>query len=1212
MTNTTYLNPLHPNLTCKSGQRQDWGNLYGSSAGLVISLVAQQAPLIIITPDSLSAQRLVEDIQFYAAEDLPLLSFPDWETLPYDMFSPHQDIISERLTTLYHLPDIEYGVLVLPVNTLMYRLAPTDYVRANSLLVTTGQRLNTEKLRQRLEHTGYRCVSQVMEHGEFAVRGSLLDLFPMGSDVPYRIDLFDDEVDSIRRFDPDNQRSEKTIEEIRLLPAREFPLTKASIEQFRHQWRNEFNGDPIQCPMYTEVRDGLPPAGIEYYLPLFFEQTHTLFDYLPTKSVIVTLQGVLETAEQFWQEANERYEQLRHNIERPILPPAQLFLQANQVFAALHDYSHIPLYQDKTDKIGGINFATRPPPSLPIDARSPKPLIAFNDFLEAFQGRVLITAETTGRRESLLELLNKYDLVPKVVEDWQTFLHEEVPLCLTVAPLDQGLLLEEILSPSLSKEGTNALEEKVVSLKKGKNQLSFFEEDTAISSKKVKEKSTAIPFEKRQQKIFSLAVITESQLFGERVVQRRLRKKAVQRDTDAIVRDLTELNIGAPVVHEAHGVGRYQGLVTLELSGIKAEFLQLEYAKQKKSDVFDKLYVPVSSLHLISRFTGMDPEHAPLHRLGSVQWEKAKQKAAKQAKDVAVELLDIYAKRATRQGHLFKIEHANYQAFAEGFPFEETPDQIDAIEAVLENMSSIQPMDRLICGDVGFGKTEVAMRAAFVATMDGQQVAILVPTTLLAQQHYQTFQDRFADWPIQVEQLSRFRSQKQQTETLKAVAEGKVDIVIGTHKLLQKNIKFNKLGLVVIDEEHRFGVKQKEKFKSLRAEVDILTLTATPIPRSLNMALSNLRDLSVIATPPARRLAVKTFVREWQAPVIVEAILRELKRGGQVYFLHNDIDTINGMARKVEELVPEARVQVAHGKMRERELEKVMQDFYHRRFNVLVCTTIIETGIDVPSANTIVINRADKLGLAQLYQLRGRVGRSHHRAYAYLITPPRNAMSKDAQKRITAIDALEELGMGFTLATHDLEIRGAGEMLGSEQSGHIQEVGYTLYSELLERAVNAIKSGESFDRPLSRGTEVNLYSTALLPSDYMPDIHTRLIMYKRIANAPTERALDDVQIEMIDRFGLLPEYAKALILITEIKLKATPLGIRKIDFGTNGGTILFDEKTTVEPLKIINLIQTQPNHYRLDGEQKLHLLMELPKFSARCKVLETLLKQLKS
>jgi len=1148
-------------------KRQEWGHLYGSGAGLVISLAAQTAPLIVITPDSLSAQRLVEDIQFYAEPKLPLLAFPDWETLPYDAFSPHQDIISDRLTTLYHLADFEPGVLVLPVNTLMYRLAPTGYVRTNSLLVTIGQHLNPEKLRQQLELNGYRCVEQVVEHGEFAVRGSLLDLFPMGSDMPYRIDLFDDEVDSIRPFDPETQRSQTTIKEIRLLPAREFPFNAESIKQFRNQWRVEFTkGVPTNCQVYRDVSAGLAPAGIEYYLPLFFEQTHTLFDYLPTNSVIITLQGVETAAEQFWQEVTERYEQLRYDIERPILPPTKLFLPVDNIFASLNQHPHINLSQEPTEKTNGVNFATQPPPDLPVDARSSQPLAALKNFLNEFQGRVLITAETTGRRESLLELLGKYELVPEIVDNWQTFLHHNAPLCLTVAPLEQGLIIDEI--PVFTSQFT----------------------------------IDHSPFTIHHSPFTPFTIISEPQLFGERVAQRRLRKKVIQRDTDAIVRDLTELSIGAPVVHEEHGVGRYQGLITLDVGGVEAEFLDIEYAKQ------DKLYVPVSSLYLISRFTGMDPEHAPLHRLGSAKWERAKRKAAKQATDVAAELLDIYARRAARQGHIFKVDQNDYQAFAGAFPFEETPDQIDAITAVGNDMCSSQPMDRLICGDVGFGKTEVAMRAAFIAVLDGQQVTVLVPTTLLTQQHYQTFQDRFADWPVRVEQLSRFRTQKQQTETLKAIAAGKVDIVIGTHKLLQKSVKFKQLGLVIIDEEHRFGVKQKERLKSLRAEVDILTLTATPIPRSLNMALANLRDLSIIATPPSGRLAVKTFVKEWQDSLIAEAILRELKRGGQVYFLHNDIDTIGKIAQVLQDLLPEALVQIAHGQMRGSELERVMRNFYHRRFNVLVCTTIIESGIDIPTANTIIINRADRLGLAQLYQLRGRVGRSHHRAYAYLFVPPRKLMSKDAKKRIDAIDALDEIGMGFQLATGDLEIRGAGELLGSEQSGHIQEIGYSLYTDLLERAVKAIKSGNQpeLERPQTLATEINLHSTALLPSHYLPDVHTRLIMYKRIANAPDIQTLDDIQVEMIDRFGLLPEPAKALVITTELKLKASELGIRKIDFGPKGGYMSFTEQPTIEPQIIVNLVQMQPFKYKLD-QNKLHLLSELSSFSERWQSLETLL-----
>ncbi|MDM8564440.1 transcription-repair coupling factor [Candidatus Halobeggiatoa sp. HSG11] len=1139
---TKYTNPLHPTLT--NQPKQDWGRLYGSSIGLAISQAAQKKPLIIITPDSLTAQRLLEDIKFYAKKDLPLFTFPDWETLPYDMFSPHQDIISDRLTTLYHLPDIETGVLVLPVSTLMYRIAPTDYVRTNSLLFTNGQLLNPAKLRQRLEANGYCWTETVEEHGQFLIRGSKIDLFPMGCDIPYRIDLFDNEIENIWSFDPESQRSISTIEELRLLPARELPLSSEAISHFQNQWHEQLTAKPSNCPMYQDIVTGLAPAGIEYYLPLFFNKTSTLFDYLPANSTIATLAGTLEAAEQFWKEINERYEQLRHDIERPILPPTKLFLQANEAFANLSNYAHIKLNQEPTDKSTGVNFATQAPSNLPVDSRAAKPLSELQNFLDKFSGRVLLVAETAGRREILLETLHKYNLKPKLVENWWKFVDSKAVLCMTVAPLEHGLLLEG-----------------------------------------------------------SLAVITETQLFGERVAQRRRRKKKIQRDADAIVRDLTELTISSPIVHEEYGVGRYHGLVTLTIGGMEAEFLQLEYAKQ------DKLYVPVSSLHLISRFTGMDPEHAPLHRLGTSQWEKARQKAIKKVTDVAAELLDVYAQREAKQGQAFEIAAEDYQAFAQTFPFEETPDQQEAITEVLNDMAANKPMDRLVCGDVGFGKTEVAMRAALIAVLNGQQVAILVPTTLLCQQHYQTFQDRFAEWPVIVKQLSRFISPKKQKETTKAIKDGQVDIIIGTHKLL--NIKFNKLGLVIIDEEHRFGVRQKDRFKSLRAEVDILTLTATPIPRSLNMSLSNLRDLSIISTPPAGRLAIKTFIREWQNHFISEAILRELKRGGQVFFLHNNVDTIKGMAINIQELVPEVRVQIGHGQMREKDLEQVMQDFYHRRFNVLVCTTIIETGIDIPTANTIIINRADKLGLAQLYQLRGRVGRSHHRAYAYLIVPARKSMTKDARRRIDAIEALDEVGMGFNLATQDLEIRGAGELLGDEQSGFVQEIGYNLYTDLLERAVTSIKSGQPLAELVANNTEIDLHVPTLLPETYLYDIHTRLIMYKRIANASDIQALDDIQVEMIDRFGLLPEYTKNLLTITELKLKAMSLGIRKIDFGEKGGSILFMEKTPVSPEKIITFIQNDPAKYQLQGESKINLLVEITEFKGRCLELEQLFKQLR-
>ncbi|MCP4699849.1 MAG: transcription-repair coupling factor [Gammaproteobacteria bacterium] len=1144
-----YASVLNPPLPAKPGKRHGWGRLRGSSAALAISSAAVQheGPVMVITPDTLSAQRLIEDIRFYAGKSLPILHFPDWETLPYDWFSPHQDIISERLTALYRLPDIRRGILVLPAATLMQRLPPVEYVQANSLLLERGQRLDRDSLRMRLEMSGYRCVAQVMEHGEFSVRGSLFDLYPMGSEIPYRIDLFDDEIDSLRGFDPETQRSRNTVEQVRMLPAREFPLTKEAVKHFREQWCQRFSGDPMRSPLYQDVSKGLAPAGIEYYLPLFFQHTQTLFDYLPESTLIFTLSEVPEVAERFWKETGERYEQLRHDLERPLLPPSLLFLQTNELFQILGNYPRVNVGREE-ELTKASNFATLAPPSLAVDARTAHPVAKLKKFLDEFPGRVLIAAETTGRREILLELFKNHGLeAPVLADDWQEFLDSKLKLGMTVAPLEHGVLLE------------------------------------------------------------SLAVISESQLFGERVAQRRLRKPA-DRDQDAIIRDLTELAVGAPVVHEEHGVGRYLGLMPLDTGGITKEYLQLEYAKG------DKLYVPVTSLHLISRFTGVDPEHAPLHRLGSDKWQKAKRKAAERVCDVAAELLEIHARRAARKGHVFDFDAASYQAFAHAFPFEETPDQQRAIDAVLADMRSPNPMDRLICGDVGFGKTEVAMRAAFVAVYDGAQTAILVPTTLLAQQHYETFQDRFADWPVRIEQLSRFRTGKQQTQILKALREGQVDIIIGTHKLIQNNIKFKHLGLVVIDEEHRFGVRQKERFKLLRAEVDILTLTATPIPRSLNMSLAELRDLSVIATPPSRRLAIKTFVKEWDNPTLAEALLREIKRGGQVYFLHNQIESIARIAREVEALAPEARVKIAHGQMPERELERVMQDFYHRRFNILVCTTIIENGIDVPSANTIIINRADKLGLAQLYQLRGRVGRSHHRAYAYLITPHRKAMTEDAVKRLDAISALEELGVGFTLATHDLEIRGAGELLGDEQSGHMQQIGYSLYTDLLGRAVEALKAGRQpeLDRPLEHGAEIDLQVPALLPEDYLPDVHTRLILYKRIAGAPDQNALDEIQTEMIDRFGLLPEAAKVLFKITGLKLKAARLGMRKIELGPEGGRILFVPEPSVDPLNVIQLIQKNPRAYKAGPDNSLRINMRLEDFEARARVLNKLINRLDS
>ncbi|MBF8268871.1 MAG: transcription-repair coupling factor [Gammaproteobacteria bacterium] len=1151
MSESLAISPLHSELPVTAGECHYWGRLYGSSKALALSAAAVNArgPLVIITADLNNATRLLQGLAFYQPRpggEFKPLSFPDWETLPYDLFSPYQDIISDRLASLSHLPNLEQGILVVAVTTVMHRLLPRSYLSAYSLSLKVGQELRIDPFRAELTSSGYRFVSQVMEHGDVAVRGSILDIFPMGSREPYRIDLFAETIDSIRLFDPETQRSKDQIQELRILPARETALLPENIARFRANWRTRFEGNPATVPVYKDVSDGIAPAGIEYYLPLFYTETSSLFDYLHGNAVVVLDEGVEAAAETFWGEINDRYEQGRHNRERPLLAPEELFYRPEDLLAQISRLPRIQvsgLAQDDTQP-GRVNFACQLPPQLPVDARASEPLAPLRQFIGGFGGRILLLAESAGRRETILELLAKYDLRPTLVSDWQDFLQAPAALALTVAPLQQGAML---LQPRL-------------------------------------------------------AVVCEAQLFGERVEQRRLRKRR-QFDTEALVRNLTELTIGAPVVHMDHGVGRYRGLVTLVTDGIPAEYLLLEY------DQGDKLYVPVASLDLIGRYTGVDPDHAPLHRLGSGQWQKARRRAAEKVHDVAAELLELHARRAARSGYSFSVDADAYRAYAQSFPFEETPGQEEAIHQVIRDMADAKPMDRLICGDSGFGKTEVAMRAAFIAVQSNKQVALLVPTTLLAQQHYQNFQDRFADWPVRIEMLSRFRSKNERDIIQHGLQEGTIDIVIGTHKLLQGDIHFRRLGLVIIDEEHRFGVRQKEQFKSLRAEVDVLTMTATPIPRTLNMALADIRDLSIIATPPSRRLPVKTFIREWNDAMVKEALLREIKRGGQVYFLHNKIEDIEARALELAGLLPEARVRVAHGQMPEKELERVMQDFYHQRFNVLVCTTIIETGIDVPNANTIFINRADKFGLAQLYQLRGRVGRSHHRAYAYLIVPPVKAITADAVKRLEAIEALEELGIGFTLATHDLEIRGAGEILGEEQSGQIQEVGYGLYMEMLDRAVRSLQAGKQplLDRPLDHGTEINLHVPALIPEDYLPDVHARLILYKRIAGARDDAELQDLQEEMIDRFGLPPEPLKTLWQLALLKLKALPLGVSKIDVGANGGRIIFHEQTNIDPVRVIKLIQSQPAVYKLDGQSKLKILKDLPDTPSRIKVLHELL-----
>jgi transcription-repair coupling factor (superfamily II helicase) len=1135
-----------PPLPAASG-KQHWGNLPGAALSLAIAEAASNAKrfTLLLTADSQSAERLQEELAFFAPQ-LAVLHFPDWETLPYDIFSPHQDIVSQRIAALYQLPELSHGVLVVPITTALHRLAPKRFLLGSSLVLDVGQKLDVEQMRLRLEAAGYRCVDTVYEHGEFAVRGALIDLFPMGSPLPYRIDLFDDEIETLRTFDPENQRSIDKVESIRLLPAREFPLKKEAVTGFRARFRERFDVDFRRCPIYQDLSTGITPAGIEYYLPLFYEETATLFDYLPEDSQVFSLPGIEQAAEQFWSDVRNRYEERRVDPERPLLPPAELFMPVEDCFARLKLWPRVVAsQQDVEPGIGRERFTAQALPELAIEAKASEPLGKLRRFLDEYAGRVLFTAESAGRREVLLELLARLKLRPQEVEGWEEFLASQERLAITIAPLDEGLQLDDV------------------------------------------------------------ALVAESPLFGQRVMQRRRREKS--RDGgENVIKNLTELREGSPVVHIDHGVGRYQGLVTLEIEGQAQEFLLLQYAEDAK------LYVPVASLHLIARYTGSDDALAPLHRLGSETWQKAKRKAAEQVRDVAAELLDIYARRAAREGYAFKDPQVDYETFAAGFPFEETPDQQAAIDAVREDLLSAKPMDRLVCGDVGFGKTEVAMRAAFIAVHGGRQVGVLVPTTLLAQQHYNSFRDRFADWPVRVEVMSRFKSAKEVQSAIAELAEGKIDILIGTHKLLQDDVKFSNLGLVIIDEEHRFGVRQKEQLKALRSEVDILTLTATPIPRTLNMSIAGMRDLSIIATPPARRLSVRTFVMEQQNTVIKEALLRELLRGGQVYYLHNDVKTIEKCAADLQALVPEARVAIGHGQMRERDLEQVMSDFYHKRFNVLVASTIIETGIDVPSANTIIIERADKFGLAQLHQLRGRVGRSHHQAYAYLLTPTRKAMTDDAQKRLEAIANAQDLGAGFVLATHDLEIRGAGELLGEGQSGQIQAVGFTLYMEMLERAVKAIRKGEqpNLEQPLGGGPEINLRLAALIPEDYLPDVHARLILYKRIANAADEDGLKELQVEMIDRFGLLPEPTKNLVRLTLLKLQAEKLGITKIDAGPQGGRIEFSADTSVDPMVLIKLIQSQPNRYKFEGATLFKFQVPMERPEERFNTLEALLERL--
>ena len=1098
---------------------------------------ANGSPLFVLTASAQDAERLTVEIAFFQPK-LRVHRLPDWETLPYDHFSPHPDLVSERLATLYHFSQAQFDVGIVPVTTAMTRLCPREYLAGHSFFVRIKSRLNLERLRSDLTLAGYTNTTQVMAPGEFAVRGGLIDLFPMGSTVPYRVDLFGDEVDQIRTFDVDTQRSIYPVNEIRLLPAREFPLDKDGQHRFRENFRDRFEGDPSKSRMYKDVSAGLAPHGIEYYLPLFFESTATVFDYLPKNTSVFLHGDVGAHAEDFWKDTQSRFELMRGDKDRPLLPPKDIFLAVDELFGGMKPFTRL-----ERDEVYDTALAL---PAVEVDRRAADPLTKFRAFSSAFDGKILITADGMGRRETVMQFLSENGLNVAPVNDFASFGKQSAKLEIVFTQLQSGFILPDE----------------------------------------------------------NLAIVTENELYASEVKQSRRREKS-RTSTEGLLRDLAEVKIGDPVVHEQHGIARYAGLVTMDLGEGAQEFLELHY------DGSDKLFVPVAQLSVISRYTGANPDTAPLHKLGSGQWEKARKRAAEQVRDTAAELLNLYARRAARQGFAFPLKMNEFDAFSASFPFEETPDQAAAIKAVMADMTSGKPMDRLVCGDVGFGKTEVALRAAFIAVAAGKQVAILVPTTLLAEQHFQNFSDRFAEWPVKIAEFSRFRSAKETTLGLKGIADGTVDIAIGTHKLIQKDVVFKNLGLVILDEEHRFGVRQKEALKALRTEVDVLTLTATPIPRTLAMSLEGLRDFSVIATAPQRRLAIKTFVNPQSDGIVVEAVMRELKRGGQAYYLYNEVETIQNQYDRLAKLLPEARIAVAHGQLPERELERVMRDFYHQRSNVLLCSTIIETGIDVPTANTILIHRADKFGLAQLHQLRGRVGRSHHQAYAYLLTPPAEALNANAKKRLEAIQMMEDLGAGFYLAMHDLEIRGAGEVLGDSQSGGIQDIGFTLYSDMLNAAVKSLKAGREPDllKPLNVSTEINLHTPALLPETYCVDVHERLVIYKRLANCSEETALDQLQEELIDRFGLLPPPTQTLVDCHRLRILGKPLDLLKIDASAQAIMVQFGVDTPIHPHRVIQLVQ-QKRHYKLAGQDKLRIEKKLENVRERVTEIKGILREL--
>lgn len=1136
-------------------QKQRWGQLHGAGLPLAIAnYFAMQTAgvMLIITPNNLITHQLAEEISFFledATHQDNVFVFPDWETLPYDTFSPHQDIISERLTTLYRLLFCKQAIVIGSISTLMHQLCPVSYIQQRAFVLEEGQSFDRNQCIAQLLQSGYYAVNQVLEHGEYAVRGAIIDLFPMGSPQPLRIELFDETIDSLRFFEPESQRTIKKISHIQILPAREFPIDDDSVAHFRRAFRECFSGKPTLCPLYEAISNKQYPSGIEYYLSLFYEQTASLLDYLPAESQVLFIEDIADKAEQFWGDVGQRFEQSRHDHTRPLLDPERVFFKPESFLGQTKKFRRIYLQKAplETQK-ANYNFAVHLAPRLPVERKKSNPIENLQNYLTQAHKRFLIVVESAGRREAILDMLQQQGISCHICQSWRDFLTNQFAVNVVIGPLSAGA---ELLDANWM-------------------------------------------------------IITESQLFGETSVPQQRRSTTKIQDPNLIIRDLIELKMGDPVVHLQFGVGRYDGLQAIERHDTVSEFLVLRYAGE------DKIYVPVTSLHLISKYTGADGNHAPLHKLGTDQWAKEKRKAVEKIHDVAAELLEVYAQREARPGIAFECNSPEYQQFAADFPFTETTDQTNAIAAIMQDMQSSRPMDRLICGDVGFGKTEVAMRAAFIAVHNHRQVCVLVPTTLLAAQHFETFRDRFADFPVRIELLSRFRSAKEISQSIEATQQGLVDILIGTHKLFSEAIQFKQLGLLIIDEEHRFGVKQKEHIKQLRSHIDILSMTATPIPRTLNMAMTGIRDISLIATPPAKRLAIKTFWHEKNSFLVREAMMREIMRGGQVFYLHNDVQTIDRVCQDIQTLVPEAKIQRAHGQMRERELEKIMSDFYHHHFNVLVCTTIIETGIDIPTANTIIIDRADKFGLAQLHQLRGRVGRSHHQAYAYLFTPPQKALTADAIKRLEAIVSFEDLGAGFTLALQDMEIRGAGELLGEGQSGNMHALGFSLFMEILEKAVSDLQQGKTPEMalPLQTGTEIDVGVSAIIPDDYVHDVHARLVLYKRISHAKDNAQLRELQVEMIDRFGLLPDSVKRLMRITELKLLATPMGVRKVTVCDQLAKIDFDEQPKINVDILLRLIQLHAKRYQMQGSSRLCCQLESATAELAIQEISQLLQQL--